>query len=384
LQGLRKVAIVGSGQVASKEAYRETFMADLGRQAILAAFDDTGLGIDDIDSVVDCSCDMVDGRSISNVFSVDACGGHMKEETKVEGDGTQAIYYAAMRVMSGAFDTALVVSYSKTSESEPHYYTGLMSEPYYMTPMGLDYVSVSALQADSYVARYGITPEQAAMVSVKNLGNAKNNPYSQRKNDISVKDVLDSKMLATPLTELDLCPSSDGAAAVILAAEGRAEMITDSPAWITGMGCCGDIYYPGQRDLTELASVRKAAKQAYDAAGIKKPMNDIDVAEITEICSYHELMLYEALGFCKDGGGGKLIESGKTRMEGELPVNPSGGCLSSNPWLVTGINRVAEAALQVSGNAGDRQVQGAGTALAHGADGMGLQVNTVIMLASTA
>ena len=384
MQGLRKVAVVGSGQVVSREAYRETFMADLGRQAVLAAFDNTGLGIDDMDNLVDCSCDMIDGRSISSVFSLEACGGYMKEETKVEGDGAQAVYYAAMRVMSGAFDTALVVSYSKTSESDLHYYTGLMSEPFCMTPMGLDYVSVSALQADSYASKYGITPEQAALVSIKNMGNAGNNPYAQRKMDLSVEDVLGSKMLATPLRELDLCPSSDGAAAVILAAEGRAEMITDSPAWITGIGCCGDIYYPGQRDLTELAGVRKAAKQAYEAAGIKKPMKDLDVAEITDVCSYHELMLYEALGLCGDGDGGKLIESGKTQMDGELPVNPSGGCLASNPWLVTGINRVAEAALQVSGKAGEHQVKGAGTALAHGADGMALQTNTVIILASSA
>ena len=384
MQGLRKVAVVGSGQVASKEAYPETFMADLGRKAVIAALDNTGLTIDDMDSLVDCSCDMIDGRSISSVFSLEACGGYMKEETKVEGDGTQAVYYAVMRIMSGAFDTALVVSYSKTSESEPHYYTGLQSEPFYMTPMGLDYVSVSALQADTYMRKYGITREQAALVAVKNLGNAKNNPYAQRKKDLSVDDVLGSKMLATPLTEFDLCPSSDGAAAVILAAEGKAERITDSPAWITGIGCCGDIYYPGQRDLSELAGVSKAAEQAYKAAGVKKPLKDIDVAEITDICSYHELMLYESLGFCGDGEGGQLVESGKTEMDGELPVNPSGGCLASNPWLVTGINRVAEAALQVSGKAGKHQVEGAGTALAHGADGMGLQTNVVMILTSSA
>ncbi|MCG2794955.1 MAG: thiolase family protein, partial [Actinomycetia bacterium] len=384
LQGMRKVAVVGSGQIVSKEAYRESFMAELVRNAVHAALDDTGLTIDDIDTLVGCGCDMIDGRSISSVFSLEACGGFMKEETKVEGDGTQAVYYAAMRIMSGAFDTALVTSYSKTSESEPHYYTGMMSEPFYMTPMGLDYLSVSALQADVYMRKYGITREQAALVAVKNLKNALNNPYAQRKKDMSVDDVLGSKMLATPLTEFDLCPSSDGAAAVILAAEGTAEMIADSPAWITGLGCCGDIYYPGQRDLTELASARKAARQAYEAAGIKKPLKDIDVAEITDVCSYHELMLYEALGFCGDGEGGKLVESGKTEMGGQLPVNPSGGCLASNPWLVTGINRVAEAAMQVSGKAGKHQVEGARTALAHGADGMGLQTNVVVILASPA
>lgn len=382
MQGLRRVAVVGSGQVESKEAYPEAFMADLARSAVVSALDDAGLTIDDMDTVIDCSCDMIDGRSISSVFSVEACGGFMKEEAKVEGDGSLAVYYAAMRLMSGAYDTALVVAYSKSSESEPHYYTGLMSEPFYMTPMGLDYLSVSALQADRYMNKYGITREQAAAVAVKNMKNANNNPFAQRKMDLSIEDVLSSEMLSSPIATYDLCPVSDGAAALILAAEGKAEKITDRPAWITGVGCAGDIYYPGQRDLADLASARKAAEQAYEAAGIKDPAKEIDVAEISEICSYHELMLCEALGFCGEGEGGEFAESGKTGMGGDLPVNPSGGCLASNPWLVAGLNRVAEAALQVTGRAKGRQVEGASVALAHGADGMALQTNAVIVLGS--
>lgn len=382
MQGLRRVAVVGSGQVESKEAYPEIFMADLARQAVLEALDDTGLTIDDIDTLIDCSCDMIDGRSISNVFSVEACGGHMKEETKVEGDGSLAVYYALMRVMSGYFDTALVVAYSKTSESEPHYYTGLMSEPFYMAPMGLDYLSVSALQSDCYASKFGITREQAARVAVKNMKNAKANPYAQLKGDISVKDVLSSRMLATPLTERDFCPTSDGAAAVILAAENVATGITETPAWITGTGCCGDIYYPGQKDLSRLPAVKKAAAQAYRAAGIGDPLEEIDLAEVSTESSYQELMIYEALGFCEEGQGGKMAESGDVEMGGKIPVNPSGGCMTANPWLARGIIRIAEAALQVSGKAGDRQVEGASTAVAHGADGMAFQANAVLVLSS--
>lgn len=384
MQPLRKVAVVGSGQKASRENYRDAFMADLAKEAVESALESLGLTIDDIDTLVDCSCDMIDGRSISNVFSVEACGGHMKEETKVEGDGSQAVYYAAMRVMAGTYDTAIVVSYSKTSESEPHYYTGLMSEPFYMTPMGLDYLSVSALQADAYAGRFGVSPEQAALVAVKNIRNAMNNPNAQRKAELEVGDVLNARTMSTPLSEWDICPSSDGAAAVVLAAEGLAEKLTERPAWITGIGLCGDRYYPGHRDLAVLTSARKAAEQAYRGAGIKDPVKDLDVAEISEISSYYELMLYEALGFCEEGKGAELIESGDTGMGGSLPVNPSGGCLSSNPWLVSGLTRVAEAAMQVSGTAGDHQVEGAETALAHGADGMACQTNTVLILSGKA
>ena len=377
-----RIAVVGSHQTAYESAKRGSFMAELAREAAAGALENAGLTIGDIDTLIDCSCDMIDGRSISSVFSVEACGGFMKEESKVEDDGAFAIYYALMRLLTGTYKTALVVSYSKTSESEPHYYTGTQCEPFYMKPLGLDALSVSALQADTYMAKHGITREQAARVAVKNRKNAKSNPVAQLKLDLTVDEVLSSEMLASPITRLDSCPTSDGAAAVVLAVEGVAEKITDRPAWITGIGYSSDRYYPGHRDLTELAACRKAAENAYKMAGIKDPLKELDVAEITEICSYHELMLYEALGFCKPGEGGKLVDSGETEITGSLPVNPSGGCISSNPWLVTGVNRVAEAAMQVAGTAGDHQVKGAKLALAHGAAGMALQTNAVYILSS--
>jgi acetyl-CoA C-acetyltransferase len=115
-------------------------------------------------------------------------------------------------------------------------------------------------------------------------------------------------------------------------------------------------------------------------AGIKDPIKDIDIAELYDVSSFHELMEYEALGFCKEGEGGKFIDSGATQFDGKLPVNPSGGMLSSNPYTAVGLYRVAEAALQVCGRAGERQVPSVKKALAHGMSGICGQSNCVVIL----
>jgi acetyl-CoA C-acetyltransferase len=115
-------------------------------------------------------------------------------------------------------------------------------------------------------------------------------------------------------------------------------------------------------------------------AGIRDPLKEIDAAELYDVTSYHELMEYEALGFCAGGEGGRLMERGATSLGGELPVNPSGGMLSSNPYTAVGLFRVAEAALQVTGRAAGRQVPGAKVALAHGMSGICGQSNCVAIL----
>jgi len=124
----------------------------------------------------------------------------------------------------------------------------------------------------------------------------------------------------------------------------------------------GDI----ERRLATMRTLREAAREAYAGAGIGNPLKELDVAEIYEPVSYAELAWYEALGFCEEGQAGRLIEEGVTEMGGELPVNPSGGVLSTNPVGASGVIRVAEAALQIHGRGGERQVDGVRTALATG------------------
>jgi acetyl-CoA C-acetyltransferase len=235
--------------------------------------------------------------------------------------------------------------------------------------LGLDSISSSALQARAYMDRYGITEEQCAKVSVKNHKNAKNNPNAQLAMDITVKDVMKSRMLASPIKLFDCSPISDGACAIILANEKRAKKITNKPVWVKGVGHCAEAYHLGDRDLADPIALKAAAKKAYSMAGIKNPFKEIDVAEIYDAFSYMELLWMEGMGFCEPGKAGQLIDKGATEMNGQLPVNPSGGVLSAHPVMVAGLVRIAEAALQIRGDAGKMQVDSAKTALAHGING---------------
>jgi acetyl-CoA C-acetyltransferase len=160
-----------------------------------------------------------------------------------------------------------------------------------------------------------------------------------------------------------------------------AKKITDRPVWITGIGSCYDSTHLGDRDLADCHALSMASQRAYKIAGISDPIRQIDVAEISEMYSYQELLWSEGLGLCGPGEGGKLIDSGRTNMGAELPVNPSGGVLSGNPVTVAGLTRIAEAALQLRSEAGEHQVPDAGIALAHGTSGICGQMHCVVVLA---
>ncbi len=376
------VAIVGQAQTPYRCAVPDTHYGEMIYRTVMEALDDAGLGIAEIETVISSGCDTLDGRSISNVFVAEAMGAFMKEESKVEEDGAYAAMYAAMRLMTGSFDTALVVAYSKSSESSPQTYTGMIGDPFYQRPFGLEGITSCALQARRYASKHGVTEAQAAQVAVKARRAALKNPYAQVKGEHTVEDVLGSEPIASPLRRLDLCPPSDGCCALVLASEKRARELGGTPVRILGLGQVNDAYYPGHRDLAELLSCRLAAQRAYRMAGVVDPASELDVAEVTEVTSYGELMLTEALGLCGDGDGGRLAESGFTAPDGALPVNPSGGTLSANVLMAAGLARLAEAYLQLAGRAGDRQVEGAKKALVHATSGLCFQSNLVYVLGS--
>jgi acetyl-CoA C-acetyltransferase len=153
-----------------------------------------------------------------------------------------------------------------------------------------------------------------------------------------------------------------------------------NPVWITGLGWSNETYYLEDKDLTKLTATAYAAQRAYKMAGIKDPAKEIDVAEIYDVTTYHELMAYESLGFCEDGNGRHLIEEGFTDMNGGLPVNPSGGVLSSNPLSASGLTRFVECVLQIRGQAEGHQVKNANTGLAHCITGYGAQRSCVVLV----
>ncbi|MCK4964677.1 MAG: thiolase family protein, partial [Dehalococcoidia bacterium] len=222
--------------------------------------------------------------------------------------------------------------------------------------------------------------EQCAKVSVKNHGNAKANPYAQLPLDITVEDVLKSRVLADPIKLLDASPISDGACAIIIAEEKTAGERCSKPIWIKGIGHCADAYHLGDRDLAEVDALVSAAGRAYKMAGITNPTDEIDLAEVYDAFSYMELMWMEGLGLCGRGEAGNMVDSAVTELGGALPINPSGGVLSAHAVQVAGLARIAEAVLQLRGEAGARQVEGSKVALAHGIEGACGQGHCVFVL----
>lgn len=377
---MEKVGIIGIGQTKHKGNNREQTFPDLVYEVTAKALEDAEITIDDIENIVTVSNDFWDGRTISSMADMEACGSWDTDVTTTENDGTSGVLLGYMRTLA-EFDTTLVVARSKVSETNPKIVTNAMFDPIYERNLGLDVISSSALQARRYMIKHGVTEEQFAKVSVKNHGNAENNPYAHLPLDITVRDVMDSRVLADPLKLLDISPVSDGACAAILAKEEKAKEISDDPVWIEGVGQCVDAHHLGDRDLADVRALRKAAKDAYKMAGIKNPKDEIQVAEVYDAFSYQELMWYEGLEFCEEGEGGNMIESGETEMGGKIPVNPSGGVISSHPVLTAGLARIAEATLQIRGAASDRQVSDeVETALAHGINGPCGQSQCVLVL----
>lgn len=368
---MRPVAVIGTGQTIHASSRPDAGQPELVREAVDAALEDAGMVPADIDAVVISNMELFEGRAFPELWVGEGAYAVGKPCLKVATggtSGTSACIAGFHQAGSEVFDTVLVVGFEKHSEG--HTQTGMaLTDPFWDRAVASGALGNFALSISQYMSERGVVEEHAALVAVKARRNAANNPHAHlQMPDLTVEDVLASRMLAEPLHLLDMCPQSDGAAAIVVASEERARRRGGEVAWVHAAATRHDQPYLGDLDrrLVTMRTLRDAAQSAYAQAGITAPLRDFDVAEIYEPASYAELAWYEALGFCEEGSAGRLIEEGVTSMDGELPVNPSGGVLSANPVGASGVIRVAEASAQLMGRAGDRQVPGARTALATG------------------
>ena len=383
----RRVAIVAVAQTKYDDLSQTNWKynwEELLYQTVKPVLEETGLTFAEdgtgIDASISCHDSIWAGSPFSAGKTDDVLGSHFRPGEKIDADGAMGVTEALWQIASGDFDIVIVGGINIDSAAPRNKVENYCFDPFYQRLMGLDMTSAAALQARRYMYKYGITREQCARVVVKSRRNAKNNPYAFATEDLSVEDVLCSRMLAYPITTLEIKPMVDGSCAMILAEEEKAKKITDKPIWITGVKNCYDGYYLGDRDLADCKSLEVAAQGAYHMAGINHPRKEIDVAEIGVYFSYHEPLWCEGLGFCGRGEGGRLLDSGATEMGGEIPVNPSGGALAGCPYTVEGMTRIAEAVLQLRGEAGARQVPKAKTALAHATLGACGQWHQVMIL----
>jgi acetyl-CoA acetyltransferase len=315
-------------------------------------YEQTGWTRHDVGFWCSGSSDYLAGRSFSFVQAVDAIGVIPPvNESHVEMDLAWAMYEAWIKIQTGEVDTALVYAFGKSSAGTLRRTLSLQLEPYTMTPIWPDTVSLAGLQARAGIDA-GLWDERAmAEVAQRSLSDAESNDYAIRKGGSSVEELLARPLYADPLRKHDCAPVTDGAAAIVLAAGDKAREVRDRPAWLTGLSHHVDPISMGSRDLTRSPSAQRSAA-ALDLSGV-------EVAELHAPFSHQELVLRRELGLADD-----------------VAINPSGGALVSNPMFSAGGIRVGEVARRIwSGDVAK--------GVAHATSGPALQQNLVATLSSS-
>ena len=340
---MRDVAIIGASQTKFGELWDSSFR-ELISQAGLGAMEDANVSGADLEAmfVGNMSAGLFVGQEHIAALISDSMGMNPIPCTRVETDVVDA---------TPAIATA--------------------SDQEWEAQQGATFPSLYAMIAQRHMYEYGTTREQLAMMSVVNHKNASNNPNAQFPFEISVDKVLASSPVADPLTLLDCSPVSDGAAAIVICAAERAKEFTDTPIYVRASAqSSGTIALHSRKDITTLDATIAASRKAYDMAGVT--VKDIDATEVHDCFSINGLLAIEDLGFAKKGEGGKVLEEGQTNIDGDCPINPSGGLKArGHPLGATGIAQAAEIVWQLRGEAGKRQVDGAEIGMTHNVGGTG-------------
>ncbi|MGK4595721.1 thiolase domain-containing protein [Amycolatopsis sp. w19] len=361
-------AVLGTGQTHHKAKRTDVSMPGLLREAIDRAMLDAGTGWDDIDAVVlGKAPDLFEGVMMPELFLADSLGATGKPLLRVHTAGSvggSTALVAASLVQAGVHERVLTVAFEKQSESNAMW--GLSILPPFQMPVGAGAGGYFAPHVRSYIRRSGAPDHVGAIVAAKDRRNGALNPYAHlRQADITVESVQASQMLWDPIRYDETCPSSDGACAMVIGDEASGDAVPGGAAWIHAAAMRTEPTTFAGRDQVNPQAGRDAAAALWRDAGITDPLSEVDAAEIYVPFSWFEPMWLENLGFTDEGQGWKLTEAGETALGGRLPINPSGGVLSSNPIGASGMLRFSEAAKQVMGRAGDYQVDGARIALGH-------------------
>jgi acetyl-CoA C-acetyltransferase len=365
---MERCAVVGIGQTKHDTAREDVSIAGLVREAALRALEDANMDWSDIDAVVlGKAPDMFEGVMMPELYLADALGAAGKPMLRVHTAGSvggSTAVVASHHVSSGVYDRVLTVAFEKQSESNAMWALApkIPFQPTLVAGAG----GYFAPHIREYIRRAGAPDHIGIEVAVKDRLNALKNPYAHLViPDISFEKVSESPMLWAPIRFLECCPSSDGACAMVLTSERHAGTGTHPPAWIRGTAVRSEPLGMAGRDEVNPRAGRDCAADVYAQAGVTDPRRQIDLAEIYVPFSWYEPMWLENLGFADEGTGWQLTDKGVTALDGDLPINPSGGVLSSNPIGASGMLRFAEAAMQVRGQAGAHQVDGAQLALGH-------------------
>jgi acetyl-CoA C-acetyltransferase len=355
----------------------EKSLRDVAVEAALKCLDDAG--VDKVDAVtIGCmSSGLFNGQEHLAGVITDYLGQRFVPAIRVESacaSGGLAVKTAYMEVASGLADSALAIGVEKMTDvdgGEATFALATAADQDNEAFHGVTFPGLYAMMANAHMHKHGTTLEQLAQVSVKNHHNGSMNPHAQFPFKVTLEQVMNSTMVADPMRLLHCSPITDGGAAVLLVPVEVAKKMNKPYAVITGIGHATDTIALCQRkDLCKLDVVEAAAQRALKMAG--KTIKDIDFAEVHDCFTIAEIMVMEALGIVKDGQGGPATMNGLTALDGDFPINPSGGLKSKgHPVGATGVAQIVEVVNQLRGEAGQRQIKNARTGLTQNMGGSG-------------
>ncbi|MCP4003964.1 MAG: thiolase domain-containing protein [bacterium] len=376
--------VVGIGQTKYDAKRIELSMPGLLREAAKRALEDADCNWSDIDAVVlGKAPDMFEGVMMPELWLADSLGCVGKPMLRVHTAGSvggSTAIVASSLVEAGVHERVLTVGFEKQSESNAMWALTISAPFSVAVVAGAGGYFAPLIRG--YIRRSGAPEDTGIRVALKDRLNALKNPYAHlQMPDIDFDQVMNSPMLWDPIRYLEACPSSDGACAMVFASRDAAKKSPGKPAWVHATSMRSEPTQFSGRDQVNPHAGRIAAADLYKKGGITNPRKEIDCAEIYVPFSWFEPMWMENLGFAPEGEGWKMTYEGATAMDGDLPVNMSGGVLSSNPIGASGMIRFAEAAMQVRGQAGEHQIDGAKLALGH-AYGGGSQYFSMYLVGS--
>ncbi|TFH35657.1 MAG: acetyl-CoA acetyltransferase [Anaerolineales bacterium] len=355
-----RVAVIGVGWAGFRPVTPEVSYKEMMYAAAVKAYDDAGVDPrSDVDSFITVAEDFIEGTSIFDEYVPDQLGAVLKPVHTIGGDGLHGLASGVMLIRTGLAEIVVIEGHSKASNvlTLPHV-VAYAQDPVLNRPLGWETDFVAGLEMNRYLYECGASLEQCAMVVMKNRRNALRNPLASYGADLTMEEALGGDPLAWPLLDRHTAQHADGSVVMVLASEKRAEQLSAQPVWVTGVGWCNGAASLESREWGQAPYVQAAAEMAYRQAGIGQPKLDIDFVEIDDIYAYKELQTLEALGMCRPGEAGQLIEEGATEPYGEMPVNVSGGCLGVGDLLdANGLVRALEVVLQLRGEAGMRQLE---------------------------
>jgi acetyl-CoA C-acetyltransferase len=367
-----QVAVVGVGCTKFGDRHDRTY-EELICDAAFEAYADAGIDPADIQAAYLGTYLPGPGGGKAAVSLADALRLYGRPITRVENycaTGTDAFRNGCLAIAAGVYDVVLVLGAEKLKDRGGR---GIPRLGHPLLARGNTAPGLFALAANRYMHTYGLGRETLAKVAVKNHRNGAKNERAHLRSEITAEQVLAAPIIAWPFGLLDCCPTTDGAAAAILCRRDLASRFRGAPILVKGVGLAvesGRPYFDPTFDYLGFRSTQKAAQQAYAMAGIRPA--DVDFAEVHDCFTWTEISNIEDLGFCAKGEGGRLVEEGRTALEGDLPINPSGGLKSfGHPIGASGVRMIFEVVTQLRGTAGPRQVKSPRLGLAHNVGGPG-------------